>query len=151
PTRRASTPAARWSTTMASEASPQRSSSGPTATSWSGRTASSPRSSCGRSWTGCSARRRRWPAARRGLGLHHRQLLDQRLELAPGDDVVEAGGDLAVGADQEDPRLVDVLVRRPGDPLLGGVVELLGLVVLPDLDVDEPGPVGVILGQALDH
>src|SRR5438105_3833003 len=78
-----------------------------------------------------------------------RQDLEHGLDRLAGDHVVPAGGNLAVGPDEEHPRLVDGVV--PVQPFEGGLVGLLLLEVLPDLDVDEGGPVAVRLGQLVDH
>ena len=53
----------------------------------------------------------------------------------------------AVGADQEQPRLGEVAVRHL-QPVQRGLVQDLLVVVLPDLDVDEHGPVGVPAGES---
>ena len=63
---------------------------------------------------------------------------------------LQRSDDRAVGADQEQPRLGEVAVRHL-QPVQRGLVQDLLVVVLPDLDVDEHGPVGVPAGEILDH
>ena len=75
-----------------------------------------------------------------------RCLPDRRVELANGDGAFEPVTDLAVGADDEDPRLGGQLpLRHPLVHALGGIV------VLVDLDVDEADArVGVVAAHRAD-
>ncbi|WP_229023157.1 hypothetical protein [Actinomarinicola tropica] len=61
------------------------------------------------------------------------------------EDVVAPVDDGAVAVDEEDPRFVPAAVGD--EPLGDGVVERAVVELLPDLDVDERGAVGVAGGE----